>query len=169
MAMSKRGEVALAWRELLGALGVITDGVHSNLEYRYVRDVEGAHGLPAAKRQAKTVRESRSQYFDNLYAQSGVAVQLDGQAAHLVEDRWRDIRRDNHGARSGIVTLRYGWSDVAFRPCEAAAEVGAVLRLRGWGRLATTLRPALHGSGRPAGGVGRRAGGGPSATRRLPG
>ncbi len=121
------------WRgEILGALGTIAEGVHSNLEYRYVRDVERAHGLPSARRQARVLRGSRSQYFDNLYVEPGVAVELDGQAAHLAEDRWRDIHRDNGDASSGIITLRYSWADVTSRPCQVAAEVAAVLRLRGW-------------------------------------
>jgi hypothetical protein len=130
-AMSKRRN--LHWRaEILGALGIIAEGVHSNLEYRYLRDVERAHGLPPARRQARAVRGSRSQYFDNLYEAYGVAVELDGRAAHLVEDRWLDLHRDNRDARSGIITLRYSWTDVTSRPCWVAAEVAAVLRVTGW-------------------------------------
>lgn len=81
LAMSRRPR--WRWRaEILGALGTIAEGVHSNLEYRYVRDVERAHGLPTARRQARTTRGSRAQYFDNLYEEHGVAVELDGRAAH---------------------------------------------------------------------------------------
>jgi hypothetical protein len=123
----------LRWRdEILCALESVAEGVHSNLEWRYVSDVELTHGLPTAKRQAKMIRGSRSQYLDNLYEPFGVAVELDGRAAHLVEDRWRDIRRDNFGARSGIITLRFSWADVTCRPCEVAAEVADVLWFRGW-------------------------------------
>jgi hypothetical protein len=123
----------LRWRsEVLGAIDTIAAGVHSKLEYRYVRDVERAHQLPAATRQARAVRQSRSQYFDNLYAAFGVAVKLDGRAAHLIEDRWRDIHRDNDDASSGIITLRYSWADVAYQSCAVAAQVAAVLRLRSW-------------------------------------
>jgi len=130
------------WRaEVLWALGSVADGVHSNLELRYVRDIEHAHSLPTAKRQAKTVRASRSQYFDNLYKAFGVAVELDGQAAHLIEDRWRDIYRDNFGARSGIITLRFSWADVTYRPCEVAAVIADVLRLRGWEGLPCQCGP----------------------------
>lgn len=43
------------------------DGVHSVLEYRYVRDVERAHGLPAAARQLRTRLGGRTQYRDEVY------------------------------------------------------------------------------------------------------
>jgi very-short-patch-repair endonuclease len=108
---------------------------HSNLEYRYVRDVERAHGLPKAKRQARMSRGPslrRSQYLDNLYELFGVAVELDGAAHHLAEDRWRDIRKDNVSAASGIVTLRFSWADVTRRGCAVAAGVAGALQQRGW-------------------------------------
>jgi hypothetical protein len=99
--MSER--TSLRWHaEMLGALGIIADGVHSNLEFRYVRDVERAHGLPAAKRQAKTVRGARSQYIDNLYEAFGVAVELDGRAAHPIEGRWRISAGTISGPDTGL-------------------------------------------------------------------
>lgn len=132
------------WRdEILGALPLIADGVHSYLEYRYVRDVEEAHGLPTATRQARFVRGTRfprSGYLDNLYEPFGVAVELDGSAAHPVEDRWEDIHRDNFCARLGIITLRYSWTDVTRRSCHAAAGLSDVLHRRGW-----------HGQAHPCG------------------
>jgi hypothetical protein len=121
------------WREeILAALPVISDGVHSNLENRYVRDVERPHGLPKAKRQRRMVQGTRSRYPDNLYESFGVGVELDGNAYHLVEDRWQDIRKDNAGAVSGIVTLRFSWADVTQRPCAVAAVVAGALSQRGW-------------------------------------
>jgi hypothetical protein len=145
----------IRWRdEILGALRVIEDGVQSNLEYRYVRDVERAHRLPKAKRQARVAAGSahlassgtrRSQYLDNLYEAFGVAVELDGSAYHLVEDRWRDIRRDNVNATSGIVTLRFSWTDVSQRPCAVAADVTGALRQRGWSGRAAQCGPRCMG------------------------
>jgi hypothetical protein len=127
----------LRWRtELTGALTDVGDGVHSVLELRYVRGVERAHGLPQAARQAVSRLGRRTRYLDNQYRAFGVAVELDGQAAHPAEARWRDIHRDNASAGSGIVTLRYGWADITEHPCRVAAEVASVLQLRGWtGRL----------------------------------
>jgi len=58
-ALAKRPKVR--WRGiLLGALGDISDGAHSVLEVRYVRDVERPHGLPRARRQARVTRRSRA-------------------------------------------------------------------------------------------------------------
>jgi len=127
----------LRWRsELSTALADISDGVHSALELRYVRHVERPHGLPRAVRQAASKVAGRSRYLDNHYQEFGVAVELDGQVAHPAEARWRDIHRDNASATLGLLTLRYGWADVTTHPCQVAAQIGEVLRLRGWtGRL----------------------------------
>lgn len=127
----------LRWRsELTAALADISDGAHSALELRYVRHVETAHGLPRAVRQAPSKVAGRSRYLDNHYQEFGVAVELDGQVAHPVEARWRDIHRDNASATLGLLTLRYSWADVTTQPCQVAAQIGEVLRQRGWtGRL----------------------------------
>jgi hypothetical protein len=138
-ALARRSR--MRWRdEISRALRMIDGGVQSPLEYRYVRDVERPHGLPEAKRQVRRAAGSarlagpgtRWQYLDNLYQKFGVAVELDGSAYHLVEDRWQDIHRDNFNAASGIVTLRFSWTDVSRRPCAVAAEVAAALQQRGW-------------------------------------
>jgi very-short-patch-repair endonuclease len=123
----------MRWRaELSSALCDIGDGAHSVLEFRYVRDVERAHGLPAARRQPKMATGSRNRYLDNLYAEFGVTVELDGQAAHPPENRWLDLRRDNSLARCGLVILHYTWADVTSRPCRTAHEIAEVLQARGW-------------------------------------
>lgn len=122
----------MRWRiGLLAALADVAEGAQSNLEWRYVRNVERAHGLPAARRQAKIVTGNRTRYADNLYEEAKLAVELDGQAAHPPEQRWADSHRDNEHACLGIMTVRYNWSDVTNRPCAVAAAVGALLRMRG--------------------------------------
>lgn len=129
-ALQTRSKVR--WRtDLLAALADVSDGALSNLELRYVRHVERAHGLPAAQRQAKIVTGKRTRYIDNLYEEARLAVELDGQAAHPPEQRWDDSHRDNEHAILGIMTLRYNWSDVTNRPCAVAGEVAAMLRIRG--------------------------------------
>jgi very-short-patch-repair endonuclease len=123
----------LRWRaELVSALADVGNGVHSVLEWHYVRDVERSHGLPRANRQVLSRIGGRTRYLDNHYQEFGVAVELDGLAAHPADARWRDIRRDNASAEAGIVTLRYGWSDVTQEPCRVAAEIARVLRYHGW-------------------------------------
>ena len=127
----------LRWRtELTSALTDVGNGVHSVLEWRYLRDVELRHGLPRAARQALSQRGNRTRYIDNQYQEFGLLVELDGRAAHPAEARWRDIHRDNVSAAVGMVTLRYNWADITMDPCRVASEIAAVLRRGGWtGRL----------------------------------
>jgi hypothetical protein len=129
----------IRWRAaLLVALSDISEGAHSVLERRYVRDVERAHGLPAADRQVRVTLDGRTHYLDNCYQAIGLAIELDGQIAHAIEQRWADMRRDNLHAAAGILTLRYTWTDVTERPCLVARQVAAVMGERG---APVTLRP----------------------------
>jgi hypothetical protein len=123
----------LRWRgDLAEALTEVRKGVHSCLERRYLRNVERAHGLPAGNRQILIVRGPSRAYEDVRYRDYDTCVELDGAEAHPAGSRWRDTRRDNANAADGIITLRYGWADVAYRPCTVAAEVARALQRRGW-------------------------------------
>jgi hypothetical protein len=136
-AMNNRKK--MRWRrEITLALGDAGDGALSLLEYRYVRRVERPHGLPVARRQARTRQRTGNRYLDNLYEGYGVCVELDGTTAHPEDEQWRDKRRDNANLADGIVTLRFGFPEVGDRRCESAAYVAAVLRSRDW---AATPRP----------------------------
>jgi hypothetical protein len=127
------------WRaDLRIVLAEIGSGAHSLLEHRYIRDVERPHGLPPATRQARTDSGGRTRYADNLYEDARLAIELDGQVAHAIEERWADIHRDNVHAAAGILTLRYNWADVTGRPCTVARQVAEVLQQRG---SPVTLRP----------------------------
>ena len=150
----------LRWRaRLVSALTDVGDGVHSVLEWHYVRGVERSHGLPRATRQVLSRVGGRTRYLDNHYREFGVAVELDGQVAHPLEARWRDIHRDNASAEAGIVTLRYGWADVTQEPCRVAAEIARVLRNHGWTGRPRPCGPGCAASswtwGREAGSEGR--------------
>ncbi|MDR2984745.1 MAG: type IV toxin-antitoxin system AbiEi family antitoxin domain-containing protein [Nocardiopsaceae bacterium] len=105
-------------------------GVHSALEYRYVKWVEMPHGFPRGRRQARARRDGRNIYRDVLYDDYNLIVELDGRAAHPGDTRWKDIRRDNAAAASGKMTLRYGWHDLR-SPCLVADEVYRALRRAG--------------------------------------
>lgn len=130
------------WRaDLEIILTEIDSGAHSLLEHRYIRDVERPHGLPAAARQARTGTSRRSRYVDNLYEEAGLAVELDGQVAHAIEQRWADMHRDNVHATAGIMTLRYNWADVTGQACTVARQVGEVLRQRGTSVTLRRCRP----------------------------
>jgi len=140
----------LRWRaEITAALGDVACGVHSGLEHRYLRDVERPHGLPRAIRQAPVVRGRRTAYRDVLYEEYLVVVDVDGAAAHPAEDRWLAAHRDNAGAADGTITLRYSWADITTRPCEVAAEIGAVLLRRGWPGALRRCGPACRIGGTP--------------------
>ena len=119
------------WRSELTEL-LDEDGIHSVLEFRYVRDVERAHGLPTATRQLRSRADGRSLYRDEVYEDYQTVVELDGRLAHPGDTRWGDIRRDNAAATAGLVTLRYGWAPVRRTPCQVAAEVEEVLVLHGF-------------------------------------
>ncbi len=131
-AMSAR--LRLRWRADLQELIVAAaGGDHSVLEFRYHRDVERAHGLPESVRQVPFVTPGgRRGRRDRVYDEYGVVVELDGRLAHPAENHWQDKTRDNAAAADGKQSLRYGWSQVKWQPCETAAEVARVLRLHGW-------------------------------------
>jgi hypothetical protein len=140
-AMAGRNRVR--WRtDLSVALADIQDGVHSLLEFRYVHNVERAHGLPRPVRQVKIVHGIKTGYLDNLYQEYDTCVELDGRSAHPNDRRWDDIRRDNALAAEGRVTLRYNWSDIVARACPTAWQVAATLRQRGWPGMPRPCGPA---------------------------
>ena len=136
LARAARSRSRLRWRELVGdVLDDVMDSVHSALERRYCR-LERAHGLPAGARNHAEGSPGRYRYRDVHYEEFMTVVELDGNAAHPIEDRELDRARDNAVTESAQVTLRYGWKSVAGAPCATAAQVGRVLRNRGWrGRL----------------------------------
>jgi hypothetical protein len=117
----------------------VSGGSHFPLEFRYDRDVERAHGLPAAIRQAKFVKPDGSNGFrDRYYEKYGLIVELDGREFHPEEQRGQDRARDNEAAATTGATLRYGWTDVSRTPCETAAQVYRAVRQRGY---RGTIRP----------------------------
>jgi hypothetical protein len=123
-------------RQLIRILLDAADGVQSFLEQVYLRRVERPHRLPAAERQVRVVSTEGSGrrviYRDAVYSPYGLIVEVDGRAGHSdTLSRWRDMSRDNSAATSGKLTLRFGYQLLS-EPCTAAAQVAAVLRLRGW-------------------------------------
>jgi len=122
-------------RPLTDALTLMADGVQSALEYRYAVDVEQAHGLPPARRQAPVVVDGRTLWEDCDYSGCGVPliVRLDGRRYHAgAEFAFRDRRRDNAAELDNRPRLVYGWDEVSGDACGVAAEVVTVLRRGGW-------------------------------------
>jgi hypothetical protein len=134
LRMAARTRKRLRWRsEFDQMVTAASRGAHSVLEFRYDRDVERAHGLPAAHRQVPFTRPGGARGFrDRYYGRYGLVVELDGKETHPEENRWTDISRDNVATASGDSTLRYGWNDVTREACASAAQVADSLRKRGW-------------------------------------
>lgn len=113
--------------ELLEVLADL-QGIESNLEFVYRRDVERAHGLPTGIRQAPTLGRQR---IDVLYEEFRLIAELDGKLGH-VEGRFRDFRRDNEHSVGLLNTLRFGSYDVRAHACDVADLLGRAFALRGW-------------------------------------
>jgi predicted transcriptional regulator of viral defense system len=129
LAMRKK----MRWRtELDNILEAAGGGIHSVLEYRYLRDVERAHGLPRSRHQVRVVIDGKAVYRDAYYEEYQAAIELDGQLAHPDDERWRDSHRDNQAHARGVQTSRYGWRDVYAHPCETAVLQAQILQRRGW-------------------------------------
>ena len=124
---------------LRDCLADIEAGAESPAEVRYIRDVERAHGLPVARRQAREIAGRH----DNLYDAFGLIVEVDGRLGHEQwVDRVADGRRDRQAALGTGTTTRVFWPDVAISTCATAAEIGAMLAVRGWGGRVRACRRA---------------------------
>jgi predicted transcriptional regulator of viral defense system len=129
LAMRKK----MPWRtDLDNILEAAGGGIHSVLEYRYLRDVERAHGLPRSRHQVRVVIDGKTVYRDVYYEEYQLAVELDGRTAHPDDERWRDRRRDNQARARGVETARYDWRDIYATPCQTALLQAQILRRRGW-------------------------------------
>ncbi|HVT70287.1 MAG TPA: type IV toxin-antitoxin system AbiEi family antitoxin domain-containing protein [Trebonia sp.] len=122
------------WRDRIGdVIEQVAGGSHFPLEFHYDRDVERAHGLPAATRQAVFTKPGGTRGFrDRCYDKYGLIVELDGQEFHPAQQHARDRARDNEAAATVGATLRYGWADITRAPCETAGQVYRALRQRGY-------------------------------------
>jgi hypothetical protein len=133
MCLDKPGHSRLKWREdLTAALTDIHAGTSSPLELRYLRGVERAHRLPEGKRRVKARNGSQVQFHDVRYTDYSVGVELDGARWHCDGTSLHNAARDNAGALDGLPTLRYGWREIAYHPCDVAREVWSLLCARGY-------------------------------------
>lgn len=143
-----------AW--LAAVLDDVASGTCSVLEHRYLTRVERPHGLPRGIRQVEAVgRAGRPMFRDVLYGGSrprwSQIIELDGRMFHSsARARDRDLERDLDAALAGDHTVRLGYGQVFERPCETAARIAALLRLRGWRgelRPCPDCPPAAHRGG----------------------
>ena len=114
------------------ALTDVSEGAHFPLERRYARDVERAHGLPKATRQARRTIRGKTHRKDIWYEAYGICVELDGLTYHR-DKQHQDRHRDNVNlAVDDIRTFRFDIVDLTEGACQAAAMVAASLRRNGW-------------------------------------
>ena len=145
---------------LTEVLSAAMDGLESVAEYRYVRDVEAAHGLPTMERQVPvevpgagpssggssssgtsgggaTGRTSRMDFTDRTRR---IRVEVDGELYHR-ERQQQDRARDRRAAGQNETTLRVGWAEIVATPCQVAADVAVVHVARGWSGRPHACRP----------------------------
>lgn len=113
----------------------LADGLsESPLESR-VRVVLVLGGLPEPELQIEFRDEGGRVYarVDLGYRKQRVGIEADGTEVHAsVSAAYADRRRQNRLLADGWVILRFTWWDVVRRPGYVVAEVGRVLRARGW-------------------------------------
>lgn len=119
----------------------VSEGVESVLELQSLRRVVLAHGLPRPTLQTRAAVAGVGVRRDAEWEAYGVILESDGLLAHGGESIHRDRRRDRYAARTGRVTLRAGYADIEFAPCELAADVFATLRSRGYRGAISACRP----------------------------
>jgi very-short-patch-repair endonuclease len=113
-------------------LGDVAEGVESLAEYRFLRNVVRAHGLPKFRTQVR--RGQVRADFDNQ--EFGVRAEVDGQLWHAGDRFHADRLRDRKSTAQGVATVRATWWDVSDRPCDLAVDLGKTFATRGWtGRL----------------------------------
>lgn len=123
---------------LVELLADVEEGATTVLEVRALRTVFRPHGLPTGTWQ---VRVGSLGYVVDALLPGDVVLELDGRRGHVEEGAFRDRRRDNAHAGSGMVTLRFGWAEVAQDPCGVARQILEVLRARGWDGDVVEHRP----------------------------
>jgi hypothetical protein len=133
-------------KALVAAVRLVRDGALSALEELYAIDVEQAHLLPAAQRQAPFRVDGITLWEDAVYDHVGVplTVRLDGRMHVLAHVAFRDRRRDNAAELAGRSRLTFGWDDLSSDPCGGAREVATVLQRHGWGGELHTCPRCCH-------------------------
>lgn len=120
-------------RVITAVLAPVANGVESVLELRSLERVVVAHGLPVPTLQTREVQSGAGVRRDAEWEAFGVILESDGLLAHGGDSIHRDRLRDRKAARTGRITLRAGYADIEFGPCELAADIYATLRTRGYG------------------------------------
>jgi hypothetical protein len=139
------------WRETVHVVArwvhrrvVTVDEIPAELTLRQrhpQRRVVLAPGLPRPTLQARAVHGGQRVRHDAEWEEYGVILESDGLLAHGAESIHRDRRRDRQAARTGRVTLRAGYADIEFAPCQLAVDLHETLRVRGYRDGISACRP----------------------------
>ena len=78
---------------------------------------------------------------DVWYSEYGVIIELDGRAYHRGQTALDDMDRDNDHQLVGVVTLRFGWRQVAVAPCRVGCQGGTSAHGQGLVRHPTSVFP----------------------------
>ena len=112
------------------AVGDVDVGAQSVLEVMALRRVIRAHDLPTMAVQVPADGGRVRRDFEN--ERFGVVLEVDGRRGHEGAGRIADLRRDRRASRDGLITLRAGWVDVDFEPCDLALDLYGTYVSRGY-------------------------------------
>jgi hypothetical protein len=115
------------------ALAIHTPGqiVREELEHRFLDLVREAGLMPPATNM-KVNTGGRRYEIDCLWLEHGVAVELDGRAAHARTTAFEsDRRKDSALSAFGLRPLRFTWYRVTCEPSDVIAELTATLAQSG--------------------------------------
>ena len=114
------------------ALAPIAGGVESALELQAIQGVIISHGLPMPTLQVRDYSADGEVRRDAEWEKYGVVLECDGVLFHTGASAQADRRRDRHTARSGRVTVRAGYVEIVYGPCDLALDLFLTLRSRGY-------------------------------------
>ena len=101
--------------------------VREELEHRFLELVHAA-GLPEPQTNVKVQTRRRRYEIDCLWQHEGVAIELDGRAAHIRAAAFEEDRaRDAALTAAGLRPLRFTWHRVTGEGEEVLAELKATL------------------------------------------
>jgi very-short-patch-repair endonuclease/predicted transcriptional regulator of viral defense system len=101
--------------------------VREELEHRFLELVHAA-GLPDPRTNVKVKTRRRTYEVDCLWRDEGIAVELDGRAAHARAAAFEEDRaRDAALTATGLRPLRFTWRRMTEEPEDVLAELKATL------------------------------------------